>query len=303
MNNRRKNKKMNKYYYGAHFSISNGIYKAIDNALEYDCNMMQIFVSNPMGRSNDKKIDYYMKESEKIKEYLEEKQMKVVIHAPYILNLAKIPEFGKDESWWLKALWKELLISDYIGSLGVVFHVGKYLDLTIFDGKINMYKSIKYLIDKMKEEKLKTYLILETSAGQGTELLATRNDDISEFANFYHLFSKDDKRYLKLCVDTCHIFTAGYDIRTKKQVNKFFNVFNGLIGIEHLVLIHLNDSKSELSQNVDRHENLGQGKIGLEGLKQVIKIAVKFKIPTILETPESSIDEINLIKKIEKKLL
>lgn len=301
MNKKYNKNKMDKYYYGAHFSISKGLYKAIDNALEYDCNMLQVFVSNPMGRSNDTKIDYYLKESDKIQEYLEEKDMKIVIHAPYILNLAKIPEFGKNESWWLKALWKELLISHYISSLGVVFHVGKYLDLTILDGKMNMYKSIKYLINKMKEDKLKTYLILETSAGQGTELFATRDDDISEFVKFYNMFTKQEKKYLKICVDTCHIFTAGYDIRTKKQVNNFFNTFNTLIGIEHLVLIHLNDSKSELSQNVDRHENLGQGKIGLNGLKQVIKIAKQFNIPTILETPDSSQDEINLIKRISKK--
>ena len=291
---------MNKFFYGAHFSISKGIYKTIDNALEYNCNMIQIFVSNPMGRSNDNKIDYYLKESDKIQEYLKEKDMKIVIHAPYILNLAKIPEFGKNESWWIKALWKELLISHYIGSLGVVFHVGKYLDLTILNAKMNMYKTLKYLINKMKDDKLETYLILETSAGQGTELFASRDNDISEFSDFYHMFTKQEKKYLKICVDTCHIFTAGYDIRTKKQVNNFFNTFNSLIGLEHLVLIHLNDSKSELSQNVDRHANLGQGKIGLNGLKQVIKIAKQFNIPTILETPESSQDEINLIKKISK---
>ena len=294
---------MDKYYYGAHFSISKGIYKTIDEALDYGCNMLQIFVSNPMGRSkNDDKLNYYIEESLKIKKYIEERDIKIVIHAPYILNFAKIPEFGKNESWWLKTLWKELTISNYIHSIGVVIHVGKYLDLTIEDGKNNMYKSLKYIIEKMIEKKYKTKIILETAAGQGTELLVTKNNDISEFAEFYNRFSKKEKKYIRLCVDTCHIFAAGYDIRKREQVNNFFKEFDEKIGIEYLALIHLNDSKTEYGKCVDRHENIGIGKIGLNGLKNVIKIAVMNKIPTILETPESSIEEIEMIKKIKNKI-
>ena len=161
-----------------------------------------------------------------------------------------------------------------------------------------MKKSFEYIIDNTPSN---SFIILETAAGQGTEL----GYDLEEFAALYNSFSDKYKSRIKICIDTCHVFVAGYDLSSKKMVKAFFTKFNKLIGVKHVVLLHLNDSKPELGKRVDRHENIGKGKIGLTGLTEVIKYAKKKGIPMILETPavKKSTDvknEIDIIKKIIK---
>jgi deoxyribonuclease-4 len=283
-------------YFGTHLSIKDGILKTIDEIKSMNGNMIQLFISNPMSikESNYDKINSKAKE---IKEKLINTDTKLVIHLPYVLNLAKPnPNIN---SWWIKMICNQLQVSDNIGSLGCVVHVGKYLELTELEGLDNMMKSFKLIIKFIKDKKLNTFIILETAAGQGTELLVTNNNNIDSFANFYNEFTEDDKNYIKICVDTCHIFAAGYDISNADQVKQFFIDFNDKIGLEHMTLIHLNDSKTECGGKVDRHANLGEGKIGLEGLRYFIRYAIFYNIPIILETPGDQIEEIKLINKVK----
>jgi len=288
---------MDQFYYGAHMSIKNGIISAIDEIIEYEGNMIQIFVSNPMSTKSESKLNDT--ECKKIKEKLSDTNTQLVIHLPYVINLSK-PTIRLEDAWWIKMICNQLIISDKIGSIGCVVHVGKHLDLTISEGIDNMYNALLYICNFIQTNKLKTYIILETAAGQGTELITTKNNSLEDLSSFYNKFTLEQKEHLRICVDTCHIFAAGFDITNNNRVKKFFDDFNRLIGIKYMVLIHLNDSKSNCGSCVDRHENLGMGKIGIEGLRNFIRYGSFYKIPIILETPDAFEKEIQLIKTVQK---
>jgi len=288
---------MDKFYYGAHMSIKNGIISAIDEIILYEGNLLQVFISNPMSTKSVPKLSDI--ECNQIKLKLTNTDTKLVIHLPYVINLSK-PTLGLENAWWIKMICKQLIISDKIGSIGCVVHVGKHLEQTIDEGIENMYNGLVYICDFIETNKLNTFIILETSAGQGTELITTKNNSLDDFASFYNKFTTEQKKYLRICVDTCHIFAAGFDITNSNRVKKFFDDFNRLIGIKYIALIHLNDSKSNCGSCVDRHENLGMGKIGIEGLRNFIRYGSFYKIPIILETPSTFEKEIQLIKTVQK---
>lgn len=285
-------------YYGAHMSIKNGIPNAIDLINEAEGNLIQIFISNPMSTNPTiNKTNFTSDKIQLIHNKMNSTNSKIVIHLPYVINLAK-PD--PQDSWWLKMICEQLKISELIGSIGCVVHVGKYLDLTPTEGLENMFNAFKLIIEFMITNQMKTHIILETAAGQGTELITTRDNSLEEFANFYNKFTDQEKEYIKICVDTCHVFAAGYSIKTKIQVKQFFDSFNDLIGLKYLILIHLNDSKKECGSCVDRHENIGDGMIGLEGLRHIIRYSIHYRIPIILETPDAYIDELKLINQVKK---
>jgi deoxyribonuclease-4 len=287
-------------YYGAHLSIKNGITSALDEIVEVGGNLIQIFVSNPMStKCSFSKEKYNEKTFKQIREKLESTETKLVIHLPYVINLAKPLEPDSMKSWWIDMICKHLVISEAMGSIGCVVHVGKYLKLTETEGLENMYESLKLIIDFIRKHNMSTHIILETAAGQGTELITTSNNSLVEFANFYNRFDESDKAHIKICIDTCHIFAAGYDIREKSQVKEFFDQFNEHIGLEHIDLIHLNDSEKGCGSCVDRHANLGKGAIGIEGLRHFIRYGIYYKIPMVLETPDGYVEEIALINEVK----
>jgi deoxyribonuclease-4 len=265
---------------GCHLSNTN-LFKSIDEVNKYGGNFMQIFVTNPLGRASSDSLKKYKEIGPEIKQYCENNLSSIVVHSPYILNFAR--DFN-EKSHEISRILIELRIAHEIGALGCVIHVGKALGLDINVATQNMYLSIKYILDRIREEKLKTILILETAAGQGTELFVTEDNALDDLANFYHRFTKEDKKIFKLCVDTCHIFSAGFDISSKKKVRYFFILFDRMIGLEYLALIHFNDSKTEYNSHKDRHEKIGKGYVGLSGLAEFARQANRFKIPMILET-------------------
>ena len=160
-----------------------------------------------------------------------------------------------------------------------------------------MFTSIIHLVNKTREYS-SVKIFLETTAGQGTEM-CYKLDDLAYFYNKFLRCDKFIKDRVKLCLDTCHIFAAGYDIKTKSSIKKYLKKFNKLIGIKHINLIHLNDSKCDIGCRVDRHENIGNGYIGLSGLKMIFKYFKKLNIPIILETPNNGYQtEIKLLLKI-----
>lgn len=289
----------NIFYYGCHMPISNGIDKAIIGVNNIGGNCLQIFVSNPMsGKTTDKAIQLYKDQGNNIKELLKQYKTKLFIHSPYTFNFAK----GKiNDSWnncyWINYYINELEIADNIGAVGCVIHVGKSLDMNINIATKNMFDGLSYVIEQIKNLKLNSVIILETGAGQGTEMFITNDNSLDNFANFYNLFSYEQKKYIKLCVDTCHIFSAGYCINDLKYCKQFVKEFDEKIGLENLILIHLNDSKKECCSRVDRHENLGKGHIG-KGINYFIHFAYSLNIPLVLETPEPDPKEIMAIKEV-----
>ena len=276
------------YYYGSHIGISkHGIIGAIDEIVKYNGNFIQIFITNPKARKTTKRSD---EELATVNHYARYNKVKIVIHAPYLLNFAN--KFSKD-SWGVTALLDHLNICAKLGSIGVVVHTGKYLHLDKSEAIENMYQNLKYCLDNSPEN---TKILLETPCGQGTEL----GGRLEEFRIIYDKFSELDKKRLRICVDTCHVFAAGYDLSEPDKVKEFIKTFDTLIGWKYVDLIHMNDSKTKLNSKLDRHELLDEGNIKIKGLSVIIRFAYNANIPLILETPGGYPVEIQIIRKILK---
>lgn len=259
---------------GSHISAEGqkGIQQAIIHASTIDANCLQIFVSNRVGKGTKKLTD---DDAIEIKKLLKSKKISLFIHSPYVLNFAK--EF-EPNSWWIKLYLKELEICHSIGAIGCVIHMGKFLQLNTDYANDLWLASIKYLAKEVLENKWSSQIILETPAGQGTEMYTT----IELFSIMYNSFSDKEKKVIKICIDTCHIFASGYEIE------EYFKKFKDLIGYQDICLIHLNDSKKPRGSCVDRHENIGLGNISSAAINFVVNLADKENIPIILETPDIS---------------
>ena len=163
-----------------------------------------------------------------------------------------------------------------------------------------MYSSLLYVANKIKDIPIK--ILLETSSGQGSEM-CIKLDDLAKFINKLLLHKNINiSNKFGICVDTCHIYSAGYDINTTNTVLKYIKEFDKYIGIKNIKLFHLNNSKTKIGSNIDRHDNLEDGTIKLEGLIEIIKFAFRLEIPIILETPNININnDLYLLKSLEKK--
>lgn len=213
--------------------------------------------------------------------FLKESNMKCVVHASYTINCAQQWDY---HSWWIKQFIMEIEMAHTIGSFGIVIHLGKQLDLSIEESLNNMYTSLLYVHDQTKQYK-NIKIFIETSTGQGSEICYK----IDKLSHFFKKFSthknKEISERFAICVDTCHIFAAGYDLTNKNSIRDFFSIFDKLIGIEYIKLLHLNDSKNVLASHIDRHENIGYGFIGKNNIITIIKMFKRLGVPIILETP------------------
>lgn len=288
------------FYYGAHMSST----KFLDSMNEISTlggNFMQVFISNPRALGNGVSVEKYMALAPTIKDYCKRNDFKIVIHSPYYINLAK----NKNEiNYQIEHLCKELRIAHHIGAIGCVIHVGKLGDMETHVATANMLTNMKILAKYIKDNKLKSKLILETAAGQGKEMFVTTDNSLGNFASFYGMFTEDEMNYIKICVDTCHIFVAGIDIRERKQVDRLFSQLQLFNLLQHVVVIHFNDANKDYSTRVDRHASIGQGFIGFSGLSQVLKKAFQYKIPCVLETPgDAYLEEVPWMKEMVNKLI
>jgi apurinic endonuclease APN1 len=274
-------------YLGAHCSIGNGLLGSIKYIESIGGNALQIFLgSNRSGniKMKSKITDEEIKEANK---YLKEKDILLVVHAIYLLNFCKNPPTSSAIKYQLDNLIYDLNMVDKIGGIGVVIHLGSHQDLPIEIAYKNMIDNIIYCINATK--KIKAKIIIETSAGQGTQIATTLN----EFSKLYN----DSKlqpyhNRIGICVDTCHIFSAGHDISSQSKMKQYFNDFDKLIGLKNLTCIHLNDSMVELNAHKDRHQNLVRGYIfdkdlggDYNSLRVLTDISTKYHVPLILETP------------------
>lgn len=270
-------------YIGAHIKKESSILKTIHQIKKEGGNALQIFVSNPRSVQLSN-ITKYKEESSDILKYCNDNNFKLVIHAPYTINMAKPLIDGKrtleyKDCYWNNLIINNLEISDIIGSIGVVFHVGKYTNYSPDEGKTYMYNNMKYVIEVMKEKKISSKLILETPAGAGTELLT----DVNDFISFYNLFNDDDKKYLGICLDTAHIWSSGYDINTYyKEVAKENS--------KNIIVIHFNNSKKDKRSCADVHENIFDGKISQEDMRLFLT-KLKHNPVIILEKPSDNLNK------------
>ncbi|NNL41325.1 MAG: deoxyribonuclease IV, partial [Desulfobacterales bacterium] len=192
------------------------------------------------------------------------------------------------------ALAQELIRSASLHIPYVVLHPGSHMGTGVKQGIKRIAGSINKIFAEIfkKTPEINTRLLLETTAGQGSSVGHT-------FEQLAAIISKVEKKINPgICLDTCHIFASGYDIRTMNSYRKTMNVFDSYVGFDRLLLIHVNDSKKELGSKVDRHEQIGRGYIGLEPFKYIMNDNKLLDIPKIIETPkgktDQDLDEINL---------
>jgi len=259
---------------GAHVSISGGVYKAPERGKKLGCESIQIFSKNQM---QWKAKPLTPEDSQKFKEELRKTRIKeVVIHDSYLINLGS-PD-GEKLQMSRDAFLDEMIRAEILGVKYLVFHPGSHMGKGEEIGLKLIAESLNILIDKAKEAS-NVMLLLETTAGQGSNL----------GYKFEHLkFIMDQvekKERLGVCFDTAHAFEAGYDISTEEGYERTFKEFDNIIGLEKLKVFHLNDSKTPLGSHIDRHENIGEGMVGLKAFELLVNDERFKNHPMILETP------------------
>ncbi len=258
---------------GCHVSISGSIDKSVDNAVERNCSAFQIFTRSPRSwHAKDltkEVIDAFKSKlkSSKIDRFA------TCAHMPYLPNLATPKNDGFEKS--VNTLISEVERCAQLGIPYLVTHLGSHLGT----GEEAGIKKLVEGLTKAGQTKNDVIILLENTAGQ-------KNSVGSDFKQLGEIFKqlKPGKKF-GVCLDTCHAFVAGYDLRTADKVKETFKEFDKHVGIENLKILHLNDARGDIGCNLDRHYHLGLGGIGEEGITSVVKFANKKKIPIILETP------------------
>ena len=270
---------------GVHVSIAGSIDLSIDRARSLDLNTFQIFTRNPRGwKFSDLKESNIVNFKNKI---LSENISTVVCHMPYLPNLSSPKEDVYNMS--INALSSELERCNTLGIEYVVTHIGSHLGTGLEKGLDRVVKACNTALSNSSNN---TMIILENTAG-------TKNNVGSKFDELKYIFDNvNDKSRIGFCFDTCHAFAAGYDLSTSKSVIDTLKKFDQIIGLKYLKVVHLNDSKGELGNGLDRHQHIGRGFIGENGFRELLKNSTIKQLPLILETPidETFDDEYNINK-------
>ena len=276
---------------GKHVSIAGGLDKSCERAVDIGCNSMQIFVKNPRGW---KMREVEAEEVEKFRAKKEKYKLNpVVVHAAYLINLAS----PKDKLWEksISALKSEYKRCNRLGAEYLIFHPGSHTGSGIETGIQRIAKALNKILAKVETG---TMILLENTAGAGT--------GIGE--NFFQLKAiidqVDQSQRLGVCIDSCHAFSAQYNLAEEKGLKNLITDFEEIIGLEHLKVIHLNDSKFDCCTNKDEHAHIGEGKIGSRAFKRLINHPkLKDKV-FILETPwfddQKEDDDVILLKELRE---
>ena len=259
---------------GIHVSIGGSIDRAVDNAVARGCTAFQIYTRNPRSWAakplSSKEVASFKEKlvASKIDRYATVGEM------PRLPNLS-----SPEDDPFLKSLNSLIGEIKRCSNLGIPYLITQLGNHKGAGEKLGIERAIKALTKAAQDTPDDVMILLQNSPGW-------KNSVGFNFEQLSSTFSqlKPMNRF-GLCLDTCHAFTAGYDLRTEKDVANTIEKFDKTLGLEHLKILHLNDSKGEIGCNVDRHEHIGLGKIGEEGLRHVIKFASSKKIPIILETP------------------
>ena len=254
---------------GCHLSTTKGFYNMGKEALSIGANTFQFFTRNPRG---GKAKDLDENDIKKLLALMEENNFsKILAHAPYTLNAC-----SKDEStrqFALEMMEDDLRRMEYLPNNLYNFHPGSHVK----QGTEVGIEFIAELLNKVLKKEQTTKVLLETMAGKGTEI-GRSFEEIAEIIDKVEL-----KEHMGVCLDTCHVFDAGYDI--VNDLDKVLDEFDRIIGLDRLHAIHLNDSKNPFASHKDRHEKIGEGSIGLEAITKIINHPKLRNIPFFLETP------------------
>jgi deoxyribonuclease-4 len=259
---------------GSHVPTTGGVAAAIDRGVGIGCTAMQIFVKNnmqwfakPLAPEDAAAFTGHP---------LRGNLGAVVAHAGYLINLGVEGTENHEKS--LRSLSDEMVRCEQLGIRSLVLHPGSHLG----KGEDHGIGCVVRNLDRLHAEHpgLKVRITLEITAGQGA-CLGARFEEIAAILSGV----KDAKR-LEVCFDTAHAFAAGYDLSAPKGAEQVFAEFDRVIGLRRLSVLHINDSKAALGSRVDRHDNLGNGKIGLEAFRWIMNAPELERIPKLLETPK-----------------
>lgn len=271
---------------GTHMSIAGGIAKTAENVVAMEANTMQIFSRNPRG-SNYK--DY---EQEEIKRFQEIRKNQhfgpLLAHAPYTMNLASANE--KTYEFACMVIREDIVRMDALGIENMVFHPGSHTGIGTEAGIANIIRGLDQAITKEQN----ITVLLETMSGKGTEIGVT----FKELKAIWDGVKYPEK--LGICLDTCHVFSAGYDI--VHDLDGVLEEFDRILGLDLLRAIHLNDSMMPFESHKDRHAPVGEGEIGLEALLRVLTHPALKDLPFYLETPFDDAGHKKEIAMIRKEL-
>ena len=259
---------------GVHVSIAGGISNAVDRAAERGCDVFQIFSRNPRGWRIK---DLSPEDAESFVVKLESSGIGPVFdHMPYLPNLASPKDDVYSNS--LATLTTELLRCGQLHIPYLVTHMGSHLGAGKAAGLERIVKAISSAFSAVENSVM---LLLENTAG-------TKNSMGGSFGDIAGIIDALDTKRVGVCLDTCHLFAAGYELRTPDGLDRTIDDFNSYIGLEKLRLVHLNDSKGGLGSRLDRHEHIGLGAIGETGFKTILGCEKIRALPLILETPIDS---------------
>ena len=261
-------------FLGSHVSMKapNYLLGSIQEALSYDANACMIYTGPPQ---NSKRVPIEKFKVDEAKRLMEEHDFsmeRVIIHAPYIINLAnsmrpETAEFG------VEFLQEELRRVEAIGASILVLHPGAHVKAGVEVGMEWIVNGLNQVLD---QDDSNVVIALETMAGKGSEI----GSNFEELAKIREQIHKKER--IKICLDTCHIHDAGYDLTAFEEV---LDEFDSILGLENLAVLHINDSKNERGARKDRHENIGNGFIGFETLVKIVHHPKLESITKILETP------------------
>lgn len=261
--------------FGAHMSISGGIANAFARGAQVQCDTMQIFTKS------ERQWQAKSLTADDLAAYHAEQERTgirpVVVHDSYLINLAS----PKDDLWErsIAAFAEELERCHALHIPYLVTHPGAHTGSGEEAGLLREAEAINRLLDAGVGGEV--MILLETTAGQGSAL----GDKFEHLARLIELVQRDER--IGVCVDTCHIFVSGYDIRTPETYTNTFAEFERIVGTQRIKVFHLNDTEKELGSHVDRHTHIGQGQIGLEAFRMLVNDPRFRDLPMIIETPKA----------------
>ena len=263
---------MDKLLIGSHVSFAKEqLLGSVKEALSYGSTTFMFYTGAPQNTFRSKVNDEYTKEAFELMKSNNIDIDKVIVHAPYIINLANNKEEDK-YNFSINFLIEEINRCNMFSIKNLVLHPGSHVGLGSEIGLENIINALNIVIEKTSDVRI----LLETMAGKGTEL-GTNFDDLK-----YIIDNIKDKNRIGLCLDTCHLNDSGYEIG---DFDKILDEVDSKIGLSYVKCIHVNDSKNEISSHKDRHDNIGYGTIGFDKLIKVIYNDRLKDIPKILETP------------------
>ncbi|MDX1664018.1 MAG: deoxyribonuclease IV [Candidatus Promineifilaceae bacterium] len=265
---------------GAHISVAGGLHNAFERGAEVGCDSIMIFTkSNRQWKATpltEDDITLY-REAEESHAGISP----VSVHASYLINLASPDPELREKSY--QALKIEVERADAIGAAFLVFHPGAYTQGDEESGLNNIAAALNRLLEET--EGCETKICLETMAGTGTTL-GHRFEHLA-----YLIEATGAHERIGVCFDTCHVFAAGYDIRSPEAYAATMEEFDRVVGLERICCFHFNDSRHELGSNKDRHQHIGEGHIGLDGFANFLNDLRFVDHPAHLETPKTEEDE------------